>query len=138
MISDLPVASVHGRDDWNRNQRDGPQTPSGSPPALRSESSDRENRRNRPPTRREDPSDRAADQPAGEPSTPDGTEVREVERLEAELERKEQRLQHVIGQYERLLTEKNRRLTEEDRSDPADGSRWAVLSKVRNLLSRGR
>ncbi|WP_128905765.1 hypothetical protein [Halorubrum amylolyticum] len=116
MISDLPVESVNGQEEWNWNERQADRTPPNAPGG----DADR---------RRADGTDR--------PVPPDRTVAarREVRRLEAEigaleseLEQTEQRLEHVIERYERVLAKKNQQLAEQEQSSARSPPRVAVRS----------
>lgn len=110
MISDLPVESVNGQQEWEWNE----QRSSRSVPADSSTASGGRPHGSREGRRRVQigsAADRTTDPPRR-----DAALEREVDRLEAELERKEDHLQHVIEQYERLLAKKNRELAQRNAS----------------------
>ncbi|KDS90708.1 hypothetical protein FK85_11115 [Halorubrum saccharovorum] len=118
MISDLPVESVNGQEEWNWNEQQAARTA----PNASISSADR----------RPDGTERAA---PPERTVAAQREVRrleaEVGALESELEQTEQRLEHVIEQYERVLTRKNQQLDEQE--EPASGRSSRT---VRSVLSR--
>jgi len=120
MISDLPVESVNGQDEWNWNERRADRTT----PSASGGDADR-----RPTgTERSAHPDRTVDA---------HREIRRLEveigALEAELEQTEKRLKHVTERYERLLARKNQQLAEQTESTVQHSPRVtlrAVLSRL--------
>ncbi len=126
MISDLPVESVNGQQEWEWNE----QRSSRNAPADSGGTSDDRpdgSREKRTRARISPHTDRSTDQPRR-----DVAPEREIDRLKAELERKEEHLQNVIERYERLLSEKDREIAERTRSVPDD----ETGSTVRTVVER--
>jgi len=115
MISELPIESVHGRSEWNWNERRAARETSRAPDS----GTDRRRKR----CDKGGSSDRAA------------ATRREIERLEAELERKEQQLRRVTERYELLLEEKNKQLAKRDGSECERKPRSTVRSVVVRYVS---
>lgn len=126
MISNLPVESVNGQQEWEWNE----QRSSRNAPADSGDTSDGRPEGSR--ERRTQVRIRSAPDRKTDPPRRDVALEREVDRLEAELERKEELLQDVIEQYERLLSKKDREIAERTRSASDD----ETGSTVRTMVER--
>jgi len=125
MISDLPVESVNGQEDWSWNEQRAARTTPNAP----GDDADREI----DDTEHAVPPERTA---AAQ------REVRQLEAevgaLETELEQTEKRLERIIERYERVLAKKNQQLAEQETSDERRSPGTAIRSVLSRWLFGGR